>query len=111
MDVLANMRGIETVYLHVDVENESALALYEKAGYQILDAREPMFLEFTTKLNLHDGATKGRNHYLLSKDLVECPTWLPGEIPVEARVPRFSSEAVPPSFAPPVVTGTLGFEV
>ena len=32
--------------------------------------------EFTRSLNLHPGATKGRRHYLLYKDLVENPTWL-----------------------------------
>ncbi|CAB9530026.1 FR47-like protein [Seminavis robusta] len=108
IDVLANTRGIETLYLHVDVENEGALSLYQKAGFRKVDRSDPMFLEFTTKLNLHDGATKGRNHFLLYKDLVECPTWLaqpPTTVPVAEVHP------VSTNFSRPPPGGTLGFEV
>lgn len=104
IDVLAKTRGIESLYLHVDVENESAIALYENAGYRKVDASsDPMFLEFTTKLNLHDGATKGRNHYLLCKDMKN-PTWLSD--------PAFQKErpVAAPGFHRPT-TGALGFEV
>lgn len=75
IDNLANIREVETIYLHVDVTNFGAVHLYERAGYRKLESDNPIFLEFTTKLNLHDGATKGRNHYLLAKDLRR-PTWL-----------------------------------
>jgi hypothetical protein len=34
-----------------------------------------MYREFTRTLNLHDGATRGRNHYLLVKHLKQV-TWL-----------------------------------
>lgn len=74
IDNLANAREIETIYLHVDVTNKGAVNLYKQAGYKQLEYDNPIFLEFTTKLNLHDGATKGRNHYLMSKDL-RAPTW------------------------------------
>ena len=117
IDVLANMRGIETLYLHVDVENEGALALYEKAVYRKVDNNEPMFLEFTTKLNLHDGATKGRNHFLLYKDLVPCPTWLPLPATTSTSTPEPSSVTIVSSgFATTssrasTTAGALGFEV
>lgn len=77
-DVLAKARGAETLYLHVDVANQAAMRLYQKAGYRVINFSEenPMFLEFTTSLNLHPGATLGRDHFLLFKDLVPQPTWL-----------------------------------
>jgi hypothetical protein len=37
-----------------------------------------MYREFTRTLNLHDGATRGRNHYLLVKHLKQV-TWLADE--------------------------------
>lgn len=75
VDALAEIRNVETIYLHVDVTNEAAVGLYERAGYRKLKSKNTVYLEFTTKLNLHDGATKGRNHYLMAKDLRK-PTWL-----------------------------------
>lgn len=75
IDTVANIRKIETIYLHVDVTNTGAVNLYEGAGYRKLKYDNPIFLEFTTKLNLHDGATKGRNHHLMAKDIKQ-PTWL-----------------------------------
>jgi len=74
IDTLANTRNIETIYLHVDVTNLGAVNLYKSAGYRKLEPGNPIFLEFTTKLNLHDGATKGRNHHLMAKDLRQS-TW------------------------------------
>jgi len=74
IDTVANNRKVETIFLHVDVTNAGAVNLYERAGYKKLKYENPMFLEFTTKLNLHDGATKGRNHHLMAKDLRQ-PTW------------------------------------
>mmetsp|Transcript_16464 Transcript_16464/g.38082 ORF Transcript_16464/g.38082 Transcript_16464/m.38082 type:complete len:400 (+) Transcript_16464:253-1452(+) len=74
IDILAKSRKIETIYLHVDVTNTGAVNLYEAAGYRKLKYDNPIFLEFTTKLNLHNGATKGRNHYMMAKDL-RTPTW------------------------------------
>lgn len=83
IDKLAATRNIETIYLHVDVTNTGAVNLYKQAGYRQLENDNPIFLEFTTKLNLHDGATKGRNHYLLCKDLKQ-PTWF--QIPDEEQL-------------------------
>ena len=110
-EILANMRGVETLYLHVDVDNKGALSLYEKAGYQMVDSSEPMFLEFTTKLNLHDGATKGRNHFLLYKDLVKRPTWLPPPPSPETCDLELQPSTHGPAELPRPATGTLGFEV
>lgn len=76
MDRLASENDTETLYLHVDVKNKAAIRLYEKAGYEIINSGDPMYEEFTKSLNLHPGATKGREHHLLSKNLAE-PTWLP----------------------------------
>lgn len=76
VDRLAKIRNIETVYLHVDVENTPALKLYKKNGYEVLDSKDPIYNEFTTRLNLHDGATKGRNHFLLHKKITKHQTWL-----------------------------------
>ena len=76
VDEIALLRNVETLYLHVDVLNFGALELYRKAGYRKVNHEDPMFAEFTTSLNLHDGATKGRRHYLLHKDLALNPTWL-----------------------------------
>lgn len=76
LDTLAEHRGVETFYLHVDVANQGALNLYEKAGYRKVLSTDPMFQEFTTSLNLHPGATRGREHFLLYKNLVQEPTWL-----------------------------------
>jgi GNAT superfamily N-acetyltransferase len=74
VDKIAALRKVETVYLHVDTENRGAIQLYTDAGYKILPKDNLLFSEFTRKLNLHDGFTKGRNHHLLSKDLLQ-PTW------------------------------------
>jgi len=62
----------------VDVKNEAALRLYEKCGYVRVDQTNEMYREFTRTLNLHDGATRGRNHYLLVKHLKQV-TWLPDD--------------------------------
>lgn len=95
MDQVAMARGAETLYLHVDVTNDAALALYDLVGYRKVDLEDPMFMEFTTTLNLHPGATKGRDHFLLYKDLHE-PTWLHEEA-TETREDA--------------LIGTLGFEI
>jgi len=83
IDELAKVRGVETVYLHVDVTNVAACALYEKAGYEILDPMDPVYSDFTTQLNLHDGATKGRNHHFLQKKITKKQTWLDYKEPEE----------------------------
>jgi ribosomal protein S18 acetylase RimI-like enzyme len=77
IDELAALRNVESLYLHVDVLNFGALELYRKAGYRKVHHADPTYDEFTTSLNLHDGATKGRRHYLLYKNLTRNPTWLP----------------------------------
>jgi hypothetical protein len=76
---------VETVYLHVDVTNTAACSLYEKGGYEILDSKDPVYSEFTTRLNLHDGATKGRNHYFLHKKITGQETWLDCETLLEKK--------------------------
>jgi ribosomal protein S18 acetylase RimI-like enzyme len=86
---MRNKCVVETLFLHVDVQNHAAIAMYEKAGYRRVDSMYPMFLEFTTSLNLHPGATKGRDHYLLYKNLVEDPVWLPD------RMSSFSLYTIP----------------
>jgi len=68
VDKLAHIRNVETLYLHVDVTNEAAIGLYTKAGYKKVDSN-PVHMSFTRSLNLHDGATNGRNHYLFYKHL------------------------------------------
>jgi hypothetical protein len=98
IDKLAKIRKTETIYLHVDVTNKGALRLYENAGYQKLPNDDPLFLEFTTKLNLHDGATKGRKHYLMAKN-IKPPTWIKGIKNEETSMIRSKQR------------GTLGIEV
>lgn len=68
VDAVAALRGVESVYLHVDVANRAACAMYEKCGYRYLDKRDPVHAQFTASLNLHDGAMHGRKHYLMCKD-------------------------------------------
>ena len=75
MDVLAAQKDIETLFLHVDVSNHVAMSLYEKCGYQRTDEKDPIYREFTTSLNLHPGATRGRTHHLLYKN-IRVPTWV-----------------------------------
>lgn len=67
---------VESLYLHVDVANRHAIQLYEKAGFFQVPSQETMFSEFTAVLNLQPGATQGREHYLLCKNLVAHPVWL-----------------------------------
>lgn len=76
IDQFAKCEGIETAYLHVDVENVAACRLYKSAGYEILDSANKIYSEFTTKLNLQDGVTNGRRHFLLNKKLTESQTWV-----------------------------------
>jgi ribosomal protein S18 acetylase RimI-like enzyme len=76
VDEVAALRNVESVYLHVDVTNRAACAMYEKCGYRHLDKRMPIYAQFTASLNLHDLATHGRKHYLMCKDLIERTTWL-----------------------------------
>jgi ribosomal protein S18 acetylase RimI-like enzyme len=69
VDKVAELRNVESIYLHVDVTNQAACAMYQKAGYRIIDKREHMYAQFTASLNLHDGALMGRCHYLMCKDM------------------------------------------
>jgi hypothetical protein len=95
IDEFASIRGVETIYLHVDVSNFGALLLYKRAGYEKVNSEnDPAYFEFTKSLNLHDGATKGRNHFLLEKHLCDDPTWLPMDDTTVS-----------------VNTGTLGFDI
>ncbi|GAX23217.1 hypothetical protein FisN_21Hh101 [Fistulifera solaris] len=98
VDIYAKSRNIETIYLHVDVENKAALSLYAKSGYERVNGEEDsMYLEFTTSLHLHPGATKGRDHYLMYKNLIPDPVWLePKELSMNQGVET---------------KGKLGFEV
>jgi hypothetical protein len=74
-ELATKYRNVESLYLHVDVKNEAALNLYQKSGYVRVDQTDEMYREFTRTLNLHDGATRGRTHYLLVKHL-RTATWL-----------------------------------
>jgi RimJ/RimL family protein N-acetyltransferase len=94
IDKLAAIRGVETLHLHVDVANYRAIKIYERAGYSIVPKDDPIYYEFTKSLNLHDGATKGRNHYLMHKHLLQ-PTWLPEQMAATTNEQ----------------TATLGFEI
>ena len=98
VDEVAVLRNVETIYLHVDVENKAAVAMYEQMGYghvgksniivisccirrqevlifslnsviNTIDKSEPVYAQFTESLNLHDGAMNGRKHYLMCKQL------------------------------------------
>jgi len=75
VDLFADIRGVESIYLHVDVKNKVALSLYKQAGYCVC-RRTGIHKDFTKSLNLHNGATRGRNHYLLFKH-VKTPTIMP----------------------------------
>jgi hypothetical protein len=76
----------------VDIKNSGAIGLYEKAGYICVDQSNPIFQNFTMSLNLHDGATKGRKHFLLCKHF-KTPTWTlaadeePVKAPMGIQVP------------------------
>ena len=71
-----NENVIESLYLHVDVSNQGAIRMYEQCGYYKVLSNDPIYTEFTTGLNLQPGATRGREHFLLCKDLVPNPVWL-----------------------------------
>ena len=75
VEEVAVLRGVESIYLHVDVTNYAAIAMYEEAGYVKLDKMRPIYAQFTASLNLHDGALMGRCHYLMCKHLTET-TWI-----------------------------------
>jgi hypothetical protein len=103
-------RGAESLYLHVDVHNEGALRLYEEhMGFVRVDQTDPMYSEFTTSLNLHDGATRGRNHYLLCKHL-QAPTWLDTSRPTPSTAERVGCnlEAIYPEH---VGSRSVGFDI
>jgi len=76
VDEVAALRNVETIYLHVDVRNKAACAMYERMGYHHLDKREPLYAQFTASLNLHDGAMHGRKHHLMCKHVNDKTTWL-----------------------------------
>lgn len=70
IDAYASSLDFSEIYLHVDVTNDAALKLYQNAGYQILNKFDKIYMEFTKSLNLQDGKTNGRNHYLLKKKVL-----------------------------------------
>ena len=67
---------METIYLHVDVQNQPACDMYRKAGFEMTNKQDPIFQEFTNSLNLQDGVTNGRSHHLLYKNLSTTQTWM-----------------------------------
>lgn len=97
---LAQNRCVETLYLHCDVENRGALRLYEKAGYSKILSDDPMYTEFTKSLNLHPGATKGREHFLMCKNVFSDPIWLKDTHNSDCSSDRLSE-----------LVGVLGFEI
>ena len=68
VDILASHMGVEMIYLHIDVTNDSAAELYRKSGYVYANSHL-YHEEFTRSLNLHDYATLGRCHYLMYKQM------------------------------------------
>jgi ribosomal protein S18 acetylase RimI-like enzyme len=100
IDELARKRNVETLYLHVDTANHGAIKLYKKAGYRKVYSNDPMYLEFTTSLNLHPGATKGRDHFLFYRNLTPEPVWLDEAIAKEQEIIRKAD-----------LVGVLGFEI
>jgi ribosomal protein S18 acetylase RimI-like enzyme len=113
VDELASLKGIESLYLHVDVNNLAAITLYEKAGYRIIGKYDshPMFEEFTMRLNLHDGATKGRKHYLMEKHLNDSPSWIDVGEEADARFVAEMNAAIAEREERAEDRGSLGFEV
>ena len=107
LDMMARSRSAETLYLHVDVTNTAAIALYERAGYRKVteekmskDDDHDLYWEFTKSLNLHPGATKGRKHFLLYKHLTPEPTWF--DEPEECSIYTQNR---------PSLVSSLGFEI
>ena len=68
-----------------------------------------MYAQFTAKLNLHDGATKGRRHHLMYKKVAEKETWYP--IHQETLSTLNSCATTAQTARKSVEGGTLGFEV
>ena len=106
-ELATKYRNVESLYLHVDVTNEAALHLYHKCGYSLVDQTDQMYREFTTVLNLHDGATRGRNHYLLVKHL-RTVTWF--EAPIERSTCSVEANRVEGS-PQPLATSSIGFDL
>jgi hypothetical protein len=106
-ELATKYRNVESLYLHVDVTNEAALHLYHKCGYSLVDQTDQMYREFTTVLNLHDGATRGRNHYLLVKHL-RTVTWF--EAPIERSTCSVEPNRVEGS-PQPLATSSIGFDL
>ena len=112
MDKLATIRNVETLYLHVDVNNFAAYSLYKRAGYETLDShKNQMYAEFTRKLNLHDGATRGRNHYLMHKKVSRKQTWYTNTRRYDERNEMSSLSRRSASDGGGGRRGTLGFEI
>jgi hypothetical protein len=69
--------------------------MYKRAGYERVNPDDLVYFEFTKSLNLHDGATKGRSHFLMCKHISE-PTWLPmveNTVNVDRGTPGFEVAA------------------
>ncbi len=104
------MRYVETIYLHVDVKNIPAINLYRRAGFEVLDSHNnPMYAEFTRRLNLHDGATRGRNHYLMHKKVSRKQTWLRSHNDTSSSRRRMENDI--PSSSSSRRRGKIGFEM
>jgi hypothetical protein len=68
VDILASHMGVEMIYLHIDVTNDSGAEIYRKSGY--IYANSHLYHEeLTRSLNLHNNATLGRCHYLMYKQM------------------------------------------
>ena len=90
----------------MDVQNFPAYTLYERAGFEVVDSHNnPMYAEFTRSLNLHDGATRGRNHYLMQKRVSRKQTWY------NHSSSRIMSERSSSSLLPSGKRGRIGFEL
>jgi len=69
LHAFARSGGVTSLYLHVDVCNVAAIALYKKCGYTDSNQHSREHYEFTRGLNLHDGATGNKRHVLMYANL------------------------------------------
>eukprot|EP00968_Pinguiococcus_pyrenoidosus_P004024 scaffold264_cov317-Pinguiococcus_pyrenoidosus.AAC.38 len=65
-ELLAAKKGIRELLLHVEVENTGAVALYEKAGFEILP-QTPKVLSFAGQMGLLDPVYAMKRYHLMWK--------------------------------------------
>ena len=75
MDEVAYLRNVETMYLHVERDNIPACNLYLRAGYEIVESEDSVYVDFTNKINLSNGIIDDHSHYLMQKMTSPIQTW------------------------------------